>query len=137
MIDIAILCMALNIYWEARSEPLQGQHYVAQVTFNRADRDPAKVCEVVFKPYQFSWANPLTTSDQIQRASIAHRFIPKEKKAWWMAKDIARWTVKGYIPDVTGGATHFHTNYIRKPRWARGMRHLASVGAHHFYADAN
>ena len=57
-------CLALNIYWEARSESLLGQLAVAAVTLNRvaAPAFPDSVCEVVFQGEergrhlcQFSW----------------------------------------------------------------------------------
>ena len=138
MIETAILCLALNIYHEARGEPLNGQHAVAQVTMNRAGRDPSRVCEVVFKPYQFSWADPLTTASSLKvRKRLANHYMPKERKSWLMAKDIARWTVTGYISDFTGGATHYHANYITQPNWARKKKRLVSIGKHHFYRKAS
>lgn len=133
MIETAILCLALNVYHEARGEPLNGQHAVAQVTMNRASRDPSKVCEVVFEPYQFSWANSLTTAGPRERQKLAHRFLPKETEAWRMAKNIARVTVGGWIPDFTNGATHYHANYIANPYSARHKQRVLSIGKHHFY----
>ena len=38
----ALLCLALNIYHEARGEPLKGQIAVASVTMNRANWDITK-----------------------------------------------------------------------------------------------
>lgn len=133
MIETAILCLALNVYHEARGEPLNGQHAVAQVTMNRADRDPLRVCEVVFEPYQFSWANSLTTADKDARRRQASRFIPKEVKAWQVAKQIAKLTIDGWIPDFTNGATHYHANYIADQDWTRQKLRTLSIGKHHFY----
>ena len=133
MIETAILCLALNVYHEARGEPLNGQHAVAQVTMNRAGRDPSKVCEVVFDPYQFSWANPLTTVNKDARRRLAPRFIPKETQAWRMAKDIAKVTIGGWIPDLTHGATDYHADYIAKPYWVRAKQRTFTIGKHHFY----
>ena len=50
-------CLAMNIYHEARSESMQGQIAVAQVTLNRVEHDkwPSTICEVVYEPKQFSW----------------------------------------------------------------------------------
>lgn len=136
-LSTAALCMALNIYHESRSEPLTGQHAVAQVTFNRAGRDPNRVCDVVFKPKQFSWANPLTTVSKAERARRAQQFVPKEDKAWTLAKQIARVTVAGYVQDFTKGATFYHTTAVR-PAWRRGLERiqLAGVGNHLFYRHA-
>lgn len=133
MIETAILCLALNVYHEARGEPLNGQHAVAQVTMNRAGRDPLRVCEVVFEPYQFSWANPLTTTDKSTRQRLTPRFIPKEAKAWQVAKQIAKLTIDGWIPDFTNGATHYHADYIVKPHWVKAKKRTITIGKHHFY----
>ena len=45
----ALMCMALNIYHEARNESTMGQLAVGQVVMNRVydDRFPDNVCDVV------------------------------------------------------------------------------------------
>lgn len=128
----AALCLALNIYHEARSEPLLGQHAVAQVTMNRAGRDPKNVCKVVFEPKQFSWTNTLTATHGAERARLSKAFIPKEGKAWEIAKTIAFHTVKGNIGDFTKGATFYHTKGVR-PIWDRTFTLIATIGQHKFY----
>ena len=57
IIEIALACLSLNVYFEARNQPVAGQVAVAQVTMNRvADpRYPDTVCEVVYDHKQFSW----------------------------------------------------------------------------------
>ena len=64
MISAALMCLALNVYHEARSEPLQGQAAVAHVVLNRvaSGRWPDDVCSVVHQGYekgrfkcQFTW----------------------------------------------------------------------------------
>ena len=49
--ETALMCMALNIFFEARSEPIQGQIAVAEVTLNRVASDdyPNTICEVVLQ----------------------------------------------------------------------------------------
>ena len=44
-----LFCLALNVYFEARSEDVVGQYAVAEVTLNRvaSDRFPDTVCDVV------------------------------------------------------------------------------------------
>lgn len=133
ILTTAALCLALNIYHESRSEPLVGQHAVAQVTFNRAGRDPDKVCGEVFKPKQFSWANSLTSVKGAERAARAPKFMPKDNKAWMLARAIAHHTVSGNINDFTGGATHYHTHAVR-PVWRKAFALVAVIGNHRFYA---
>src|SRR5919106_4678476 len=50
-------CLARNVYYEARGEPIAGQYAVAEVTMNRkaSPRYPKTVCEVVYQKEAFSW----------------------------------------------------------------------------------
>ena len=49
-----LICLALNVYYEARGESLAGKYAVAEVTMNRVTsrRYPETVCAVV---YEKSW----------------------------------------------------------------------------------
>jgi spore germination cell wall hydrolase CwlJ-like protein len=51
------IALACNIYWEARTESVQGMMAVVAVTMNRVDspRFPDTVSEVVWQYKQFSW----------------------------------------------------------------------------------
>lgn len=135
LLTTAALCLALNIYHESRSEPLHGQHAVAQVTFNRAGRDPNRVCQEVFKPKQFSWANPLTSVKGKERERRAKKFIPREEKAWELAKHIANLTIKGHVSDFTKGAMFYHTTAVR-PIWRKDFKLVTVIGRHKFYTYA-
>lgn len=129
----AMLCLALNIYYESRGETLAGQHAVAQVTMNRAGRDPEKLCAVVFQPRQFSWTNELTAVKGAERQRLAKGYVPRDIKAWNMARSIAYHTAKGSVLDFTHGATFYHANYV-KPKWRKEYRLVAVIGNHRFYA---
>src|SRR5690606_11867374 len=55
-------CLALSMYWEARSEGPQGMRAVGSVVLNRVESDafPSTPCDVVYEggetpPCQFSW----------------------------------------------------------------------------------
>ena len=117
-----INCLAQNIYHEARSEPLNGQIAVAQVTINRVKLANFKktICEVVFAPHQFSW-----TSNK--------RLRVRDVKAWRDSLAVAKavLTNSTRFPNFT--ATHYHTKQVN-PRWNRNMEILAVIGSHIFYA---
>ena len=66
IIETALICLALNVYHEARGEAFEGKQAVASVTLNRARdrRFPNTVCDVVKqssrrkgrrRACQFSW----------------------------------------------------------------------------------
>ena len=53
-----LLCLAKNIYYEARGEPMHGKIAVAQVTLNRVTHRTefqSSICGVVYAKHQFSW----------------------------------------------------------------------------------
>lgn len=115
MITTAILCLAFNIYHEARGEPLDGQLAVAAVTLNRVldPRWPDDVCKVVYQPKQFSW----TTSP----API------RNMEAFATALAVAQEAE----PDPTFG-THYHSVTVA-PSWATKLALLGEIGDHRFY----
>jgi spore germination cell wall hydrolase CwlJ-like protein len=116
MIEAALLCLSLNVYHEARGEPLEGQFAVAQVTLNRAGRDPEKICAVVGAAKQFSWT--------IRPPKVAN------DPAWQQSREIAKLSLR--MSDFTGGADHYHALYV-SPYWRTDMTLTGQYGNHLFY----
>lgn len=131
MLETALLCLALNVYFESRGEPIPGQYAVALVTMNRAGWNEKRVCPEVFKPMQFSWtqklAYPVGKNYKLTKAGI-----PKEASAWDTAVTIAETVMAGRMFDITEGATHYHADYV-SPRWANNLQVSFRVGKHIFY----
>jgi spore germination cell wall hydrolase CwlJ-like protein len=128
----AFLCLAANVFFEARGETIPGQYAVALVTMNRADHDPKKVCDVVLKPKQFSW-----TSLYVQRRrgifSVKQEYVMQDDDSWALAKRIAGIVLSGRFPDITNGATYYHATYSR-PWWRKEVTYRERIGNHLFYA---
>jgi hypothetical protein len=79
-------CLAGAIYFEAKSESLEGQLAVADVIINRArsGRFPASLCGVVFQRSQFSFVRggdfpPIARSSQDWREAVG--MCPKSRCA--------------------------------------------------------
>ena len=64
----AITCLALNIYFESRNQPIEGQVAVSQVVLERvkSDKYPSTVCEVVFQGPTYSWSVNYPIRDRCQ-----------------------------------------------------------------------
>lgn len=130
----ALTCLALTIYHEARSEPILGQYAVALVVMNRAKRQRQQVCHEAFKPKQFSWTNDgVTRVEQGWRLDEQH--LPREERAWWLARRIAAATLAGRMVDFTRGSTHYHTHAVA-PEWRKSLKLMRVLGQHRFYAAA-
>ena len=130
ILETAILCLAINIYHEARSEMIPGQYAVANVTMNRAG-DKRRVCDTVTEPKQFSWTNTLTTRKH-GHVVLKREGYPKDEVAWDRAQRIAKVVLRNPNLDFTNGATHYHATYVN-PAWSRSLEKTKRLGTHIFY----
>ncbi len=123
-------CLAQAIYFEARSEPFEGQVAVAYVILNRVKdrRFPNTICAVVFQnekqrhQCQFSFACDGRSDN------------PYEMTAWNIARRVAGGALKNTRSDVTARSTHYHAKYVQ-PRWAQHLQPTIQVGQHVFYRE--
>ena len=124
-------CLARNVYFESRGEPVAGMYAVAEVTMNRkaSGRYPATVCGVV---YQKNW-DPLRKRYVGAFSWTEFDDLPAPAgEPWQQAWEVAEAVYYGREPPVLEGATHFHAVYI-KPDWARRKKPIARIGGHVFY----
>ena len=121
-------CLALAIYFEARSEPIAGQKAVAEVVLNRVQdkRFPGTVCGVVFQNEK--WRHRC----QFSFACDGRSDRPRERRSWEQARKVAAFVVAGVARQMTGTATHYHATYVR-PSWAKRLERTVQVGRHVFY----
>lgn len=128
MFASALLCLATAIYFEARDQSLRGQLAVAQVVLQRVrdPRYPNDICSVV------------TDGGEV-RHRCAFSFYcdgksdqPTEQRAFLIAQWVAIGAMSGLLPEVTGGATHYHATRVQ-PYWASTMEPATRIGDHDFY----
>ena len=119
--DDTLRCLATAIYFESKSEPMNGQLAVAQVIINRtkSGRFPSDVCGVVKQRGQFSFVRggtlPVIDGARAQyRTAIAVAKVALAK-AW---------------SSTASNALFFHARSV-----SPGGRHVvvASIGNHVFY----
>ncbi|MDB2315498.1 cell wall hydrolase [bacterium] len=144
-----LYCMAENIYYEARSEPLEGQVAVALVTMNRVNSPdyPSTVCGVIKQgPMVESWKTRGKDVPDEDR-----KYYPRRHRcqfSWWCDGKAEGRKVPKYwdtalaislavvmdkaITDLTNGATHYHATYVN-PKWAKKALVKHQIGEHIFY----
>ena len=125
--EVALLCLSLNVYHEARSEPVVAQQAVAYVTLNRTRQDH-DLCDVVLRRGQFSWTRTSMLNGVLREGMAPDR----SSTAWRQAVNVALTTATG--SDFTGGATHFHHIGV-SPEWANKMTYTGTWGTHRFYRE--
>jgi spore germination cell wall hydrolase CwlJ-like protein len=120
-------CLAMAIYWEAKTCGRDDMAAVGHVVLNRmADEQfPDDVCAVVKQggeqpPCQFSWWCD-GEADQ-----------PEDGEDWRLARDVAAELLAEPGADPTGSARFFHSTDIETP-WAVERQRTATIGCHVFY----
>ncbi|MDE2435078.1 MAG: cell wall hydrolase [Sphingomonadales bacterium] len=124
----ALDCMTAAIYYEAASEPDQGQRAVAQVVLNRVAHPsfPNTVCGVVYQGSERSTGCQFSFTCDGSLARVPNRFF------WQRAMVTAQAALSGYVERSVGLATHYHTIAVH-PAWDAQMNHITTIGAHMFF----
>lgn len=114
-------CLAGAIYFEAKSETLEGQLAVGRVIVNRArsGRFPASYCGVVFQRSQFSFVR-----------GKGMPVINRTARGWKNAAAIAQIAHQGSWTSPAEGALFFHAARV-SPSW--NLTRIARVDNHIFY----
>ena len=124
-------CLAENVYFEARGEPLEGQYAVAEVTLNRTESRnfPHTICAVV---HETRW-------DPSRRRFVADfswtelgALSPDGGPAWRQALAVATAEYDDLHDSVVPGALFYHSISVH-PAWSRTRKVVATIGNHIFY----
>jgi len=136
MIIEAVMCLALNVYHEAKNQSTIGQIAVAQVTMNRVhdERYPDNVCDVVKQGQTYKWKRdlPIRHKCQFSWYCDGKSDEPKDKQAWQYAIMVADGVYYGKVINLIDGATHYHAHYVN-PSWAETKTYITRIGDHIFY----
>lgn len=103
-----VLCLALGLYHEARSEPEAGIVAVGMVILNRVRETGQSTCETIWAPDQFPWTRKPASS-----------LTPRELGAWRVVQETALNLRAHDDPDedITHGATLFYNAKLCHPKW--------------------
>lgn len=114
-------CLATAIFYEARSESLEGQLAVARVVINRSksSRFAGSLCGVVRQPGQFGF--------------VRRGVIPEpdtSRPAWKTSVAVAHVALENAWASEAEGALYFHARRV-SPGWSR--QRIAMIDNHIFY----
>jgi len=132
MTGLELICLAMAVYHEARSEPPIGQLAVAQIVLNRVEHKayPSTVCGVVKQGgthrhrCQFSyWCDGKSE-------------IPRDSVAWKTALDIADIAADGAQIIVLQDCIHYYSILFDAPYWTESLVEVATIGNHRYFRKA-
>ncbi len=119
------VCLACNLYFEARGEEETGIIAVATVTLNRVKSGeyPNSICEVVWQKWQFSWTND-GRPDQVYSS-----------KVWIAVVEITRQVMDEKITSTLDDDVLWYHRYDIKPKsgWSENLIVAARIGEHMFF----
>jgi len=125
-----IICLANNIYFESRNQPIKGKRAVGEVVINRvaSKKFPNTICTVVTQRKtnicQFTWY----CKENVYK-------IITDFSSYEEALEIAYVLYHGSTKNITQGALWYHADYIKPPGWTKSMRVTAHIGNHIFYVE--
>ena len=128
-------CLALNIYYEARSSNRADRMAVADVVINRVKHTyyPNTICEVVKQGVQNADGSMKRNKCQFSWYCDGRSDTPNNEDAGVEAQMIAyNMLVHSDSLGITEGSTHYHADYV-SPRWARDLQLVGRIGVHIFY----
>jgi spore germination cell wall hydrolase CwlJ-like protein len=130
------ICLAKNMYFEARDQGLAAQIAVSLVVFNRVQHSsyPKSICEVIYQGPTYSWRPEYPVRNRCQFSWFCDGLsdVPKELDAWNYALNLSKTLVSADHLDFTEGATHYHASDIL-PHWASQLTRIMELEDHIFY----
>ena len=160
--EAELKCMAENIYFEGRAEPMVGKIAIGKVVMNRikSERHPNDICGVVHEgPHRESWKTrgkdvpdedrkyfPLRNKcdfswycdgkkDIVWVSYMDGTPIDANATAWRDSINVALFVLSGELKDPTNGADHYYNYHISNPYWAPLMTETAVIGNHRFMVE--
>ena len=160
--ETELKCMAENIYFEGRAEPMVGKVAIGKVVMNRiaSDRHPNDICGVVHEgPHRESWKTRGKNVPEEDRKFFPIRNkcdfswycdgkkdivwvsymdgtpIDSNATAWRDSINVALFVMTGELRDVTNGADHYYNYNISNPYWVGAMDETAVIGNHRFMKE--
>lgn len=137
--------VALTLWAEARSEPVEGQIAVGCVIRNRLPRYDNSYQAACFASKQFSCWNDNDDANHLALVRLAEQRLTGHglhagggDAAFVQCLWIAEGLVCSKLKDNTGGANHYYSPSAmipkgRVPGWAKGKIATAVIGRHRFY----
>ena len=140
MLAESIVCLALNIYFEARNQPIEGQIAVSQVVLNRVESNnyPDTICAVVKQSITHTSGHPVKNKCQFSWYCDGLSDEPKEPTTWRNALVVAKdaYTLWNLGTDISEGSMWYHAQNVR-PKWRHDFSYVARIDDHLFYRTKN
>lgn len=118
-------CLKELLYFESRNTSIKEREAILDVVLNRAKGDPNNICNVVNKPFQFSYKNHLQDKSQIILPEFQSINSILDQKAYLEIEEIVdnRFQSGNILPNkvLPENALWYHTKQV-KPIWRKSKK---------------
>lgn len=130
-----VLCLAQNIYFEARNQSVLGKEAVAEVVLNRvnSNRYPDTVCGVIKQARQYR-GSVLINKCQFSWYCDGESDIPTDILSWSDSVKLAHHILMNGQRMITLGSTHYHAISV-SPYWKEALERTVQIDDHIFYKE--
>ena len=135
------ICLANNIYHEAKSQSTAGQIAVGLVVINRVrdSRFPNTICEVVYQAKYSKWWKEEKGKDVPRKHKCQFSWFCDGKPEiitdiehyQQILRLVSRILTNRYAGMIEG-ATHYHATYVN-PKWNKEKTRIGRIDDHIFY----
>lgn len=131
-------CLAINTYYEARSQSKVGRLATMQVVVNRvySHKFPDTICDVVTQgPTYTNWlGNEWPVRDMCQFSWYCDGMsdIPVDAETFFELEELVDTFLTSDMIDITDGALYYHADYV-SPEWRDDYIITAVIDNHIFY----
>jgi N-acetylmuramoyl-L-alanine amidase len=127
--EVLATCMVL----EAGGEGQDGMQAVLNVILNRADGNLTRMMPETVKYGAFSCMSSIWRVEEPDYSPLIRRAM-NQPAVYEEALKLVAIMEQGLLTDNTGGATHYHADYVT-PYWAASLRYITTIGSHLFYTE--
>lgn len=130
-----IVCLAQNIYFEARNQSDLGKEAVAEVVLNRvkSTKYPSTVCSVTKQAKQH-FGKILINKCQFSWYCDGRSDAPTDTQSWIKSIKIAQQMLDRDTRNLTQGSTHYHSVTV-SPYWKKSLNRVVQIDDHIFYKE--
>ena len=135
IVTAAVVCLALNIYHEARNQPIIGQIAVSEVVLNRVmdEEYPDTVCKVIYQAKYKKGDNlPIRNQCQFSWYCDGKSDKPTDIDAYRWALMLSGRILSGEFAPLTDGSINYHSTKVQ-PDWKIKKEKVVQIEDHIFY----
>lgn len=131
MLLTPMMCLAFNVYHEARGTSATEQAKVINVIVNRSNKRKVNYCTTTFEKGQFSWTSSFKPKYEFKDydSMLKYYHIDDTKSLSLVMANINNTMFERYMGNDGNGIDYYHDNRIKQFSWNKNGKYARLVYA--------